>query len=315
MDLIMSHQIGVENTIAVSGTALTEEHLAIIHRYADEIVVAFDSDTAGMKAAERAFILALSIGLNVKAILVKGGKDPADYILENKEEWRQVVEKGEHIINFMLQTIEARKAEGNEKRKLIESHVLPYVAALRSSIERAQFVHKIALELDVEDDAVWAEIRKIQAVSENGKSNSAQRIVVNPAKKEKDRILEILSRINGILVWQKSVPNSPIDVALIEDKVRKILPSAVFETNAKDAMAAELAYSNSSRLVNVELDEILMILEEEIISKQMSELLKNMKRSESKSGGSSPPDIPNLEKEYNELLMRKSILQSERRKT
>jgi DNA primase len=63
MDLIMSHQAGTENTVAVSGTALTEKHLTLLKRLSDNLVFAFDADEAGLRATARAFRLALALGM------------------------------------------------------------------------------------------------------------------------------------------------------------------------------------------------------------------------------------------------------------
>jgi len=85
MDLLMSHQAGLQNTVAVSGTALTEEHLKIINRLTDSLVIAFDSDDAGIDASRRGVDTALSIGMDVKIVALPKGLDPADLILkENK---------------------------------------------------------------------------------------------------------------------------------------------------------------------------------------------------------------------------------------
>jgi DNA primase len=85
MDMLMSHQVGWENTIATSGTALTEDHLVILKRNTENLVIAYDNDKAGVKASARAFEIAIRAGFNVKACRIGEGKDPADkYLCKGK---------------------------------------------------------------------------------------------------------------------------------------------------------------------------------------------------------------------------------------
>jgi DNA primase len=78
MDFLMSWQSGVKNIVASSGTALTADHLVVLHRLADELIINYDSDTAGADAAERAIDLAQAADFSVKIATVEGFKDAAD---------------------------------------------------------------------------------------------------------------------------------------------------------------------------------------------------------------------------------------------
>ena len=77
-DLILLHQIGFQNTVALSGTALTDEHISLIKRYADNLMLALDADRAGLAAGQKHAITALRAGMRVKAVRLPPGKDPAD---------------------------------------------------------------------------------------------------------------------------------------------------------------------------------------------------------------------------------------------
>src|SRR3989344_1276515 len=105
MDLIMSHQAGVKNTVATSGTALTEEHLNSLKRFSVNIVMAFDGDEAGFAASERGFNLALLLGMNVRIAKLPKGVDPADLIKKDSLEWIRAIKEAKHIIDFYLDTL------------------------------------------------------------------------------------------------------------------------------------------------------------------------------------------------------------------
>src|SRR5260221_358472 len=93
MDLVMSHQAGIENTVASSGTALTEEHLLLLKRFTDKVIMAFDGDEAGFNASERGFNLALSLGMDVRVALLPRGIDPADLAAKDPSALKKLVEE------------------------------------------------------------------------------------------------------------------------------------------------------------------------------------------------------------------------------
>jgi DNA primase len=80
-DCIMAHQFGFTETVATLGTAMTDAHAALLRRYTDRVVLLFDSDAAGQKAADRALSVTLTGGLDVALTRVPDGKDPCDYLL------------------------------------------------------------------------------------------------------------------------------------------------------------------------------------------------------------------------------------------
>ena len=92
MDFLMIWQDGVKNAVATSGTALTAEHLAVLRRSADELILSFDADEAGQAAAERAIDLTGANDFSVKLLVIEDPKlkDPADVVKavpERLENW------------------------------------------------------------------------------------------------------------------------------------------------------------------------------------------------------------------------------------
>lgn len=85
MDLVLNHQIGFNNCIAVSGTSLTENHLSLMSMYSKNLIFAFDSDRAGRNATFRGAKKAIEFGFNVKIVNIPKDSDPADIILKDKE--------------------------------------------------------------------------------------------------------------------------------------------------------------------------------------------------------------------------------------
>lgn len=302
MDLLLSHQAGVMNTVAVSGTALTTEHLEYIGRIAESIVVAFDADLAGMKAAARAFSLALAEGLAVRAVLLPSGMDPADFAKAMPNEWREAIKKAKHLIKFLLDSIRTRELSTDEKRKAVESEVLPFVAVLKSPIEQAQFVREIADELGVPEEAVLRALNEVKASSGRGEA------VLKTQSQKPSRMNDVRKRLASIIKWQEGCENPAISMSDTKERFQKLGNEETIIAES-DVLAAEIAYSDTGDKVQKVVEDMLLFLEEEMVTKQMSDLLQTLKKGEQ---GSSPP-TNDIGKEYGELAQRKLAIQERRR--
>lgn len=157
-DLIMSHQAGVANAVAVSGTALTHEHLNLLGRLTRNLIMAFDGDAAGVAAAGRAIGLALDLGLEVKVAELPSGVDPADLILSAPEKWQKGVAEARHIIDFLLDSLGKKIGDRRELAHAIKKEVYGYVSRLRERIDRAHFISKIAEVTGLNEAVVQTEI-------------------------------------------------------------------------------------------------------------------------------------------------------------
>lgn len=219
-DLVMSHQAGFENTIAISGTALTGEHLKNIQRFTNNLVFALDSDDAGFLALGRGMEVALSLGMEVKSILLSKDIDPADLIQKDKNLWVEVIEKSKQIIDFCIETFLNAGYTQRELSKKIRAIILPLVAKIESKVDQAHFVSKIARVLGIDETPVWEEVKKINIAPVI--LNKENEIKVNKKEKVSRRIL-IEEKILGVIFWQKEVKKSLIDTKDILEKYREIV--------------------------------------------------------------------------------------------
>lgn len=163
MDLLMSHQANVLNTVASSGTALTELHLKKIQKLSGRVIIAYDSDAAGEKAAIRAAELALISGMEVKIASLPKGEDPASVAFESPEKWKEALKNSVHILDFVLNKAVSEN-QGRNLTKEVIKNVLPLVSLIKSEIEKSQFVKKIALKMKVAEEAVWDDLKKVNRV-------------------------------------------------------------------------------------------------------------------------------------------------------
>lgn len=170
-DAIMCHQAGFENTVAVSGTALTPRHLNLLKRYSDNLLLAFDMDLAGDNATKRGINLAESSGFSLKIIdTYSGAKDPAEIILENPDNWKLSIEKARSIMDYYFDSAFSKfnKALPTGKKE-IGKIILPAIKRLQNKIEQAHWANSLAEKLGVKEEAVLAELSavKIEPGSDN----------------------------------------------------------------------------------------------------------------------------------------------------
>lgn len=161
-DVILSHQAGIKNVIATSGTALTPYQLKILSRYTKNLLLAFDMDIAGQEATKRGIDLAQVLGFNIKIIFLPSDKDPADIVKENPERWQRFVFEAKDIIEFYFKKaftqFDKKRLEG---KKGISQLLLPFIARLQNRIEQSYWVKELTKELDVEESAIWEEVNKV----------------------------------------------------------------------------------------------------------------------------------------------------------
>ena len=160
VDLVMSHQAGVYNTVASSGTALTELHLKKLQKLSNRVIIAYDSDASGEKAAKRAAEMAMILGMETKITSLQKGEDPASVIQKEPKVWKKALKESEHFLDFILNKA-TKENEGRNLAKEIIKNVLPLVSLVRSDIEKSQFVKKIALKIKVGEEDVWNDLKKV----------------------------------------------------------------------------------------------------------------------------------------------------------
>ena len=161
MDLLMSHQAGVSNTVASSGTALTESHLEIIKRLADTIVIAYDADNAGRSATMRAWKLALAKGLHTKIAYLPDGLDPADAIAKDPTLWTNAVANAVNIIDYFIESIKD-VSDTSIVDKTLKEKILPLIKSVSSAIDRSRFLQKVSFVTGIGEKALTEELSKIK---------------------------------------------------------------------------------------------------------------------------------------------------------
>ena len=161
MDVLMSHQAGVKNVVASSGTALTPTHLKLLQRYTTNLDFCFDTDQAGVMATKRGIGLALAQNFSVKIISVEDEecKDPADYVKKHGEKWGHIAQAAKPVVEFYFDKArQSYNPASAESKKSMILALAPFVKRLVSSVEKSHWVSQLALLLRTNEDAVRKDI-------------------------------------------------------------------------------------------------------------------------------------------------------------
>lgn len=165
MDVIGVYAAGVRNVVASCGTALTNTQVSAIHRHSQRMVVNFDPDPAGMRAAERSIQMLLEQGMHVRILELEGGLDPDEYIKTNGADvYRQSLDKAAGYFFWLADRARARfDVRSAEGRVAAFQFLLPAIHRISDKIERAAIANDVAGYLGVEASLVLENFRKAAA--------------------------------------------------------------------------------------------------------------------------------------------------------
>jgi DNA primase len=161
-DVIALHQAGIPTAVATCGTALGEGHFRLLSRFARGVVLCFDADEAGARAAERAHGLFEEFGLEVAVLILPEGKDPADFVTDQGvEAFERLADRATPLVEFMLgrgiRDIPLGTPEG--KARAVRE-VLPVVAGLKDPVLRSQYAARLADLVGVSPTEVSLELQR-----------------------------------------------------------------------------------------------------------------------------------------------------------
>ena len=221
MDVISSHQAGVKEAVATSGTAMTEMHLKALARLTPDIRLAYDGDAAGRKAAERAIMLAGGLGIDLSVIAGYGeAKDPDELIQQDPKLWQEAVENYVPAVEWLLkqyeETLDLTMAPGKREYSDVAMRVIGF---LQDAVERKHYEQLVAKKLDVTVE----DLRK-KKVTERPRHLKKPKTVV------KSEILKGLEDDLAAIVTFGGVAGKGIKIDLPEDETRLDELEMIFET-------------------------------------------------------------------------------------
>ncbi len=253
MDVIASFQAKVENVVATSGTALTEEQIRIIKRYTKNIAFSFDMDSAGIKAANRGIEMALSEDMNVSVITIPEGKDPADCVKNSPGLWEKAVQNPKLIMEFYFEsTFSKYDSSSVDGKRKIAAELLAIIGKISNDIDRGFYRNMLSDKLGLDEKIIFEYENKIKR-EESGfiSRNSADDVQGIKTITREDKLQE---RILGFIVLYPQYFQNlflDLDSFLSNNKINEIYnlirDSYLKEKKLNDGILAEVKEEISSQ--------------------------------------------------------------------
>lgn len=267
MDVISSHQAGVKEAVATSGTAMTEQHIKALSKLTSDIRLAYDGDAAGIKATERAIMMAGDLGIDLTVISdYHGAKDPDELIQKDQKLWQDAVEHRVPAVDWLLtkyeENLNLNTAPGKRKYSDVALKLLSYI---KDEVERASYEKKVAEKLGVE----------VEILREKGKrldekiTSSTKKFLKKPKTEAKNNELQKLeSSLLAIKIYG-GVSKVQIPLEIPEDETALAELELVFNQEHGDLKnydpeeeAAELLTRYQTSLKKQEIKSLKQQLEE-----------------------------------------------------
>jgi len=284
MDLLMCHQAGFSNAVATSGTALTPEHLSLLKRISNKVIMSFDSDNAGVKAVEKGWALALSLGMEVKVAVIPKGFDPADLILKDKELFKDALKNSVHIIDFILNRVLQEQTDHRKIGLELKNKVLPYVYLLESNIEKSHYITKISEKTKIPEDAIREDLKKVKLDEDLKYDSKLDERVVKTETTETLKTGSAERSLAGILVRGKNA-----DIEDLRKKIQDILGKDDYKkfNDEMKSLSNELAFEaeeyygdKDESKMKKEIKYLLVNLKEDHYKQELKDLLSELKVAE-----------------------------------
>ena len=265
MDVISSHQAGVKEAVATSGTAMTEQHLKALSNLTSDIRLAYDGDAAGIKATERAIMLAGDLGIDLTVISdYHGAKDPDELIQKDPKLWQAAVNKSVPAVDWLLkkyeETVDLSSAPGKRKYSDVALKLLDYV---KDEIERASYEEKVAKKLDV-DVAVLRE--KGERLSKKLEQSGKKYLKKPKTEIKSDTIKKLENSLLALKIFG-GVSKIQIPLEIPEDDTRLAELELIF--NSEHQLSESADYDREAK-------ELLGRYREEVKKQKIKELSKKL---------------------------------------
>lgn len=183
-DLVLSHQAGYTNAVAVSGTAFTPHHLMLLTRLSNRAVLSLDADRAGIAAMKRSAVPMLQNGMDVKVAEMPQGEDPADVVRRDPAEFKKLIAASTHVIEFLLRIYKGIAKDERAYKLSVREGITPLLVAIPNRIDREHFEGVVAEAIGTTKDAVHFEVERQSELA-----HEAPRPQVQKSENEKQPVL------------------------------------------------------------------------------------------------------------------------------
>lgn len=220
-DMIACFREGVENAVAIKGSAVTRDQLLVISRLCKHIILALDADFSGSETIKRAIKDAQILDFKIEVAVPKNGKDPDEAFSINKVEYKKILKNPQNIYDFVIENTLAQfpKIDAYSKREIADK-IIPFVVFIENPIIKSHYIRRLSQILEVDENSIQVELTNFGR-SEEKKTNK-KFITEKPVIKKRDELIEQH-------VLSKTFTSEAIDEAL--EKLKQEITEDDFTSN------------------------------------------------------------------------------------
>lgn len=236
MDMISLYQAGFHNVVAALGTAFNQEHARAMKKYADDIILLYDSDEAGTNAALRAIPVLSKSGFRVRVTQVPDGKDPDDYIKHNGAvAFSKLLVDAVHYISFEIACIQRKyNIESPEHKVRFANEAADILSKLDNEIERNVYAGEVSRITGVEEEAIRSEIKKRVQKDED----AFQKETIQRQQRNQKAYVAQRGQDKGLMEAQRSLLYFSASNQKVYDKLKEVIEDGDFTEGLYDRVFA-----------------------------------------------------------------------------
>ena len=161
-DVIMPYQAGIKNVVATSGTALTQDQARLVKRFTANAVTCFDTDKAGFEATKRGYVVLQNEEISVKTVNQLKEKDPADFVLENGDAFKKIVDESVDFITFFTDKLLEENDIGTlDGRRFVLKELMPFYKQMSSST-RDYYIRELSKKLNISETSLYDDVENFK---------------------------------------------------------------------------------------------------------------------------------------------------------
>ena len=216
MDTVSLHQRGIDNVVASCGTALTEAQGRLLRKYAEKVIISYDSDSAGQAATLRGLEILNNLGCDIRILQMEGAKDPDEYVIKyGNGRFNDLVENAISLVEFKIKVLKKglNIENTNDKIKFM-NEIAKILGEVDNKIEQEIYIDKISSDYNISKEAIYAQINKNEYSNNKGakilESSSIRKPTIkrqgkeiNPELEKRENIIISLLIDGGEEVYNK----------------------------------------------------------------------------------------------------------------
>ncbi len=184
IDVVTLHQYGFDNAVASLGTSLTDEQVTLLSRYTEQVVLTYDGDEAGQRAAQRAIPMLEKAGIQVKVLQMKDAKDPDEFLHKfGADRFKMLLEDSSNRVEYQLRAIAGKyDISVDDQRVKFIHEAAELISALGSAVQREVYGNRVAELGKISFDAMKLEVNKAYKRRLAKEKKQQERISLSPAQ-------------------------------------------------------------------------------------------------------------------------------------